>query len=74
MRASDVGAGQPHRVEGEALVVESCRLEAQAHIGAEDRVAAQVFVHRDAQRVARIEACPADRAEMRTAILLGDEQ
>ena len=73
VRAGDVGAREAHRVEGEALVVEARRLEAQACVGAEDRVAAQVFMHGDAQRIAGVEARPADRAEVRAAILFGGE-
>ncbi|MGA0869720.1 MAG: hypothetical protein ACO3UM_12395, partial [Planctomycetota bacterium] len=56
------------------MVVEARGLEAEARVGAEDRIAAQVLVHRDAQRVAGVEARPADRAHVRPAVLLGREE
>ena len=74
MRAGDVGAGEAHRIDGKALIVKAGRLETQAHIGAEDRVTAQVFVDCDAQRVTGVEARPADRAEVGATILFGSEQ
>ena len=74
MRAGDIGAREAHRVERQALIVEAGRLETQAHIGAEDWVAAQVFVDCDTQRVTGVEARPADRAEVGAAILFGGEQ
>jgi hypothetical protein len=74
VRAGDVGAGQAHRVEGEPLVVEARGLEAQAGVGTEDRVAAQVLMHRDAQRVSGVEARPADRTHVRAAVLFGREE
>jgi len=74
VRAGDVGAGQTHRVEGEPLVVEACGLESQARVGAQDRIATQVLMDRDAQRVAGVEARPADRAYVRAAVLFGREE
>ena len=74
VRAGDVGTREAHRVESEALVVKAGRLETQAHIGAEDGVAAEVFVDGDAQCVAGVEACPADRTEVGATILFGGEQ
>lgn len=48
MRAGHVGAGQPHGVEGEPMVVEAGGVEAQPGVGAENRVAAQVLMDGDA--------------------------
>ena len=74
MRAGDIRAGQAHRIEGQALIVKAGRLETQADIGAKDRIASEVLVHRNAQRVPGVETRPADRAEMGPPILFGDEQ